>query len=525
MPLQKPPPMGMQASDAQTGRRRGGQERRRTLQTISELTSTDVAASDFRSFIKAEQSGVRSGTHRTLPERQSPNHRRRSLPQYSQNLDNLRAHNSPSRPAVRVSASQPSLPNQAYHASSYTSGNGSRKEHSQAQHEQMSVGRRVHNRTSGQQLRVGSQSSLPSATPLPSTSAIPRHLKSYSSQHQLLQNSRSISGFAPAVTRRNSSNAMAGAPREYDTESSGRASTDSGSYQSGHENVSRRPRSGSSIQSFTMQQAAPPPLPTSYNPQRYYAPTSANYYNLAPPAHFSTANQARPTPTPRSSSLNISSGHVQHAPRIAQNLSLSTSSSRRSHQHLTHDAAVQQARMEALATLTSPAPPRATGKRRPSAPPSPNAPPRPQPTHHPKPSRYHSGTRSAYPYPQRRSTGNMASAPSASRTNGTAPHAAVLERRSLPRRESLTQWKAEREEAQAEFGVMRRVDMKERVRRANEMEQEKEEELLRVGKGAGDVTVVVEREGSRERSGKEKGRGCLGGVVRVLLGLGFGGRA
>ena len=56
----------------------------------------------------------------------------------------------------------------------------------------------------------------------------------------------------------------------------------------------------------------------------------------------------------------------------------------------------------------------------------------------------------------------------------------------MPRRESLTQWKAERDEVSMEFYGVRRASMKERVRRANELEREREEELVRMGKGIGE---------------------------------------
>tara|TARA_R110002003_G_scaffold9_17_gene527 strand:+ start:8902 stop:9234 length:333 start_codon:yes stop_codon:yes gene_type:complete len=92
-------------------------------------------------------------------------------------------------------------------------------------------------------------------------------------------------------------------------------------------------------------------------------------------------------------------------------------------------------------------------------------------------------------------------------------------RRSLPSRESLTKWKSEREEAKAEFDGMQRAKMKERVRRANEMELEKERELQALGKGAEKGARVlgvglVEKGGS----GKERGRGCFGGVFGRVMG-------
>jgi hypothetical protein len=86
------------------------------------------------------------------------------------------------------------------------------------------------------------------------------------------------------------------------------------------------------------------------------------------------------------------------------------------------------------------------------------------------------------------------------------PIQADYEKRPVPKRESLTQWKAERDEAKAEVVGTRKEHMKERVRRANELEQERERELMKLGKG----TAI-----------KEKERGCFGGFLG-MLGLGGG---
>ena len=91
--------------------------------------------------------------------------------------------------------------------------------------------------------------------------------------------------------------------------------------------------------------------------------------------------------------------------------------------------------------------------------------------------------------------------------NNKFPHAiheqvnkASLEKRVVPKRESLTQWKAEREAA--EPGGTRRAHMKERVRRANELEEERERELMKMGKGTG-----------MEGKEKKEGTGCFRGFL------------
>jgi len=78
----------------------------------------------------------------------------------------------------------------------------------------------------------------------------------------------------------------------------------------------------------------------------------------------------------------------------------------------------------------------------------------------------------------------------------------------IPRRESLSQWKAERDEAKMEFYGIRRASMKERVRRANELEQEREEELVRMGKG-----TEEKEEGEAVHEGEA---GCLGGILGIF---------
>lgn len=72
----------------------------------------------------------------------------------------------------------------------------------------------------------------------------------------------------------------------------------------------------------------------------------------------------------------------------------------------------------------------------------------------------------------------------------------------MPKRESLTQWKKEREEARASLGMDHKARMQERVRRANELEQEREKELVEMGK----------------RGSKGESRGCFGGLLSALRG-------
>lgn len=86
-------------------------------------------------------------------------------------------------------------------------------------------------------------------------------------------------------------------------------------------------------------------------------------------------------------------------------------------------------------------------------------------------------------------------------------HRVSLEQRTVPKRESLTQWKTEREEAKVQFEGQQRAKMKERVRRANEMELVREKELMELGKGTAEV-----KETEQEDVQSQKERGCFGGL-------------
>lgn len=72
----------------------------------------------------------------------------------------------------------------------------------------------------------------------------------------------------------------------------------------------------------------------------------------------------------------------------------------------------------------------------------------------------------------------------------------------MPKRESLTQWKKEREDTRASMQTDHKARMQERVRRANELEQEREKELVEMGK----------------RPVKTESRSCFGGLFAVWKG-------
>jgi hypothetical protein len=82
------------------------------------------------------------------------------------------------------------------------------------------------------------------------------------------------------------------------------------------------------------------------------------------------------------------------------------------------------------------------------------------------------------------------------------PRRVSFEPRTVPKRESLTQWKKEREEATSNLDTDHKARMQERVRRANELEEEKEKELISMGK----------------RACKSESRSCFGGLFAVIRG-------
>ena len=88
------------------------------------------------------------------------------------------------------------------------------------------------------------------------------------------------------------------------------------------------------------------------------------------------------------------------------------------------------------------------------------------------------------------------------------PSLVTSEKRHVPRRESLTQWRAEREEMKAKLEGTQRATTEERVRRANELEQEREKELLAMGKG----TAM-----GKKKEKEQRRKGCLG-VIWALFG-------
>ncbi|KAF1939178.1 hypothetical protein EJ02DRAFT_497845 [Clathrospora elynae] len=389
----------------------------------------------------------------------------------------------------------------AVDTSKYEAGWNARRERARIQREQAVCEATSRRQPLSPKPQDGSYPILPQTAPRESSQS---NLGSYASHRHLLRNSRSITGSRPPLDRQASLGTTAAYPdhRGYDTESSEKASTDFNSYHSTHESAVRRSRSGSSSdQSFTSQ--ATPPMPVVLAPPAYRYYTSPNLYS-----EFGTG-VGQAVISRHSSNSRTSSLPCMHNDSKPPNHTSSRSCTMPAHQ-----VEVQRARLESLAALTAGP---TTTRRRTSSLQKSSTPHHRDPFLHNRPLS-HSNLK---PMPQ------CSSLPT-NNTNTTTINTSKIivdknpdklrrapefyESRSLPKRESLTQWKAERDEARAEFDGMRRADMKERVRRANQLEGERERELLKVGKGTG-TGIGVE--------GKEKERGCFGGLVAVF---GFGGK-
>jgi hypothetical protein len=78
-----------------------------------------------------------------------------------------------------------------------------------------------------------------------------------------------------------------------------------------------------------------------------------------------------------------------------------------------------------------------------------------------------------------------------------------LKHRTVLKRESLAQLKAEREEAKPNLNAMYHADMKESVRHANELESERGEVIMGMGK-------------EKDKNAMKNERGCFGGVMRLF---------
>ena len=471
-------------------KRRQLQERRRTLQTISELSATEHIPG-FRTSI----GHGKTTPHRldsTLTRKSSYVSKRQSLPQYCgrpeciesrspvPSTDTMLAQGAPLDREGHTSRTQPEV------------GWNARRARARMQAELALSANTVRREKSTTSLQAGSFHGRTNTPQLSRNKTSQPYLKSYYSQQHLIQDTRSMTS-TPSRSDLTSSTGRPLRHSEHDGDSSEHTSTDASSFGSSRDSTMRRSRSSSSSQSFTV--PGVPPLPTGCpQPTRsYYTAATSHYRNGYPiqlpgPMYVKAPSETRTSslpytrvdqyttpllgpmsPTPK----NMSSSYFSVPPKPRpKSLSARSSSS---HQ--------QQVRHKRSSTITQPA--RYTTHK--------------QPTSAPLPAR-----------PASTSSRHRASSlKSPSSSSKRAETVTFDQPPSVPNRQSLTKWRSEREEAKAEFNFMQRATMKERVRRANEMEREKERELQKVGLGAEKGARVLGK-------GLEGERGCFGGWGRMF---------
>jgi hypothetical protein len=489
MPPQKSTPHGPPTVDPQTTKRKQLQDRRRTLQTISELSATDATPPDFRTFFAKEQLRLAStAAQPNIMQKPSSLNKRRSLPQYCARAECIQTRPPPAAvrtthiaAAQRVSSGNGSQPNSS---SRYEAGWNARRERARLQAEQALSGTPVRRAPSNTSLQDDNTATTVSSLPQAKTSQ--PYLKSYHSQQHLLHNSHTSTGASPV-------SAQFGRHKEaWEVESSGRTSTDSSSFHSSRDSTMRRSRSSSSSQSFTLQGVPPLPTGCAQPTQTYYSALTSHYHN-GYPFQLPGPMYAKAPSEMRSSSLPFMRAENAGTPLLGGQFDTSPGANRHNHGYgnkqrpksLSARSASGHHKTTSRASLSS------QRSRHSMQNPSSDTPPQ---------RRSHSQSRSSLKAPK------AAHLPS-KRSDGTSVTFDQSHRqRALPDRESLTKWKAEREGARAEFGAK----MKERVRRANEMEQEKEKELQAVGKGAEKGARVLGI-GLEKEKRWGSGRGCFGG--------------
>jgi hypothetical protein len=508
MPLQKLS-QGRPTTDPQMNKRRQLQERRRTLQTISELSATEHTP-DVRTSVDHGQIALtgRLNSPPSAPKTSNVS-KRRSLPQYCARPECIETR-SPASSTGMMTAQRVPLDREG-HASRTQPETGwnARRARARMQAElALSGANTVRPELSSSSLQAGSFSNKTNTPPQPWNKTSQPYLKSYYSQQHLLHNSRSMN----STSSRSELNSNAGRswkhsdPREHDVDSSEHTSTDSSSFRSSRDSTMRRSRSSSSSQSFTV--PGVPPLPTgSAQPTRsYYTAVTSHYHNGYPlqlpgPMYAKVPSEMRTSSLPYMRADYASTPFLGHTslgtPTSMSNTYFSVSQKTRpkslsahstlnqQQQHQQRQQRQQQARNKhTCRSSTSSQPARYSGHKQPTRPPLP-----------PHPSSISSRHRSS-----------SLKSPSSARLPKRTETVTFDQGPAVPNRETLTRWKSEREEAKAEFNFMQRATMKERVRRANEMEQEKEKELQALGMGVEKGARVLGKGlGSKER-------GCFGGA-------------
>ena len=516
MPLQKLSPNGPLSVSSSTSHRPQLQNRRRTLQTISELPTNEGGLPVFVSSIGIDS--IRRMGHDNTPGVGRPTLKpvkRQSLPQHlsSPNIHVQR----PSITVTPVYGQRPSSPRAAQGhrpipiTTDQVEGWNAKRERARMRHELAIAEAKAQRSTSNQGAEIAM------SVVQPSTSSRPTSLRHSSNERTLLGQSNPGSCLSGQVERR-ASLGSTNNTNQYDARpaASERASTDSSSYKS-RDSAIYRSRSCSSNTSYTSQDAPPLPYGTAPDTKGYCAEFILQSQNLvafgesARSKNLNSDRSSRTLSLPADGFRHTSASHHRHVtaldlrPPLAQQ-SQQTSEQRARNQALaaltaidTHTRTIRRGQYPASpytnphqnrhASLTS-HPPNISARRKSASP-------------HRTALRYHAQLEA-----QRRITSPSPAhlAKDVSHTSPhprpDPPHRVSFEARTVPKRESLTQWKKEREEAQTNLHTDHKARMQERVRRANELEQQKEKELVSMGK----------------RPAKAESRSCFGGLFAVLRG-------
>jgi hypothetical protein len=515
MPLQKLPPQGLPGVDPQVAKCRQLQERRRTLQTISELSATGGTQSPFRISTTTGRMPLVDFAGSPGNVRKIPNlNKRQSLPQYCARPECAQTRSPPTLSSGHTQNVQHTAIGNGIHTTTpprREAGWNARREQARMQAEQALSGANMQREASNSSLKNGG--SYTTAPLLPRTKTSQPYLRSYYSQQHLLHNSRSMTG-TPSRSEQSCSSGRSlrqTDPRECDVESSERASTDSSSFRSSHDSTMRRSRSSSSSQSVTLQDVPPLPSGCARPPQSYYSGLTSHYHNGYPvqlpgPMYARSPSEMRTTSLPYM--------HVDHVntPLLGSNFGVAPVIIMSPHKQ--HHSHVHKPRSKSLSARSTSSHQQTPKKHTPmSSTTSGSSLPSQRSRHSSQDTCLSSLSSSTRGRPSSLKSPAPAHLPRKRGGTTTVTFDQPPTHRAIPDRESLTKWKTEREEAKAEFDGMQRAKMKERVRRANEMEQEKEKELQAVGKGASKGARVL---GMGLK--KEKGRGCFGGWFGRILG-------
>jgi hypothetical protein len=501
MPLQKLPPQGQSTADSQLTKRRQLQERRRTLQTISELSATEVPPPAFRTSLGPTPLRQRVGALPHIPNT-SIARKRQSLPQYCAGPESSQTHSSLTVASVHMMAPQRMPSRSRLDAGTSPQPEGgwnARRDRARMQAEQALSGTTTRPRPSHPNLQDGKVPLKHIATPTLHNKSSQPYLRSHYIQQQLLRNRRSMTSTPSRSDQRSTSgrSSRQTSPRD-DVDSSERTSTDASSLHSSLDSTMRMPRSSCSSQSFTLQGVPPLPTGCAQATRSYYTAATSHPYNGYPvqlpgPMYSPAPSDMRTMSLPYM--RNYPPPLVNQIPSMPPGIPNTPINNQYNSAH--------KARSKSLSAQSTPSHHRQGHAKHTSQPSIPYQ-TQMNPSHRPTlpPSRPKSTSSASS---RHRSTSLKSSVPTHVRSqSSSAAH---------PEREKR---KTEREETKAEFDGVQRAKIRERVRRANEMEQEKERELQALGKGAEKVKV-------KEQIGVEKEGGCFGGMFgRMGIGIGKG---